>query len=238
VTDFALDQWRAGEHTEEREAALAAHLRGCARCRARNELLECERAAFLARAPTLEDNARLARRHERADRARRTPALRVALTLAAAAAAVLAVVASRPGTDHAAGERRKGGVGVGFYVKRGAHIMRGSTEDPVHPGDLLRFTYTSDAPAYWALLGRDAHAASVYFPSTIGAARLPAGHDRPLDFSLELDGQLGVERLFVVRCPQAFALEPLRRALASDGDLRAPAPCHVERIALRKEPPP
>lgn len=242
VTDLAFDQWRAGEQTKEREAALDEHLRGCARCRVRSELLEREHAAFLARAPTLEDNARFIRRSERRARAAFSPARRVALSLAAAC--VLGVVTSlatswpaRRGEEHAAGERRKGGAFVGFYVKRGARVMRGSTEDPVHPGDQLRFTYSSDAPAYWALLGRDAHDASVYFPATTDAARLPAGQDEPFDFSLELDEQLGVERLFVVTCPRAYPLEPLRRALASEGDVRAPDDCRVQRIALRKEPP-
>lgn len=237
VTDLGFDRWFAGEHTPEGNAAIDAHLSACARCRVRGELLGRERAAFLERAPTLAAHERFVRPEEPAPIALPSRSTRVALWLVAAAVVGLAVITPWPAAREQAGERRKGGFGVGFYVKRGERVMRGSTDEAVHPGDLLRFTYSSDAPAYWALLGRDAQDASVYFPASRETARLPAGRDQPLDFSLELDEQLGVERLFVVACPRPYPLEPLRRALLSEGDPRAPAECRVERIALRKEAP-
>jgi hypothetical protein len=75
----------------------------------------------------------------------------------------------------------------------------------------------------------------VYFPAPDQAARVAAGRDQALDFSLELDGQLGEERLYLVLCPAGYALAPLRDELEKNGELRAPAGCRLERVALRKE---
>ena len=243
VTDLVFDQWFAGECGDARVARIEQHLRSCARCRLRGELIERDRAAFLAKAPTLADNARHARgsRSPAPERMRRGLWLSVAAATAAAAIAVLALMpaaGSHEQAPAAAGERRKGGFHVGFYVKRGGEVQRGASGDTVYPGDLLRFTYSSDVPTYLALLGRDERDASVYFPASGDASRVTAGSDQPLDFSLELDAQLGSERLYAVACPAAFALAPLRETLLRAGELPVPPGCRVERIALRKEAPP
>jgi hypothetical protein len=106
-----------------------------------------------------------------------------------------------------------------------------------YPGDQLRFTYSSARAAYLAVLGHDARAASVYFPSGESAVRVESGRDLPLDFSLELDAQLGEEQLYVVLCPSQYALSPLRAELEASGQLRGATGCLVERITLRKEAP-
>jgi hypothetical protein len=246
VTDLAFDRWFAYEHDEARAAQLAEHLRSCARCRVRGELLAREREAFLSKAPSLAANAERARTLRRADRGwLRAPRTWLAAAAAAgAAAAMLLAWAAGPRESaqryaHAGdGERRKGGFNVGFYVKRGPIVQRGVSGDTVHPGDQLGFTYSSETPVYLALLGSDGRSASVYFPASDSAVRVPAGSDVALDFSLELDEQLGTERLFAVSCPAPYALAPLRRALLERGDLPAPAGCRVERIALHKQAAP
>ena len=122
-------------------------------------------------------------------------------------------------------------------MKRGSHVERGVNGGTACPGDQLRFTYSSERPAYLAVLGHDERAASVYFPSGQSAVRVEGGRDRPLDFSLELDEQLGEEQLYLVLCPSQYALSPLLAELEARGELRAGADCLVERIALHKEAP-
>jgi hypothetical protein len=250
ATDLVFDQWFGGEHTKERVSQLQAHLQTCTRCRLRGELIERERVAFLTKAPTMAANASIVRQAA----ARRAPARAsfarsswysvaalAGLTLIAVVVGVLPAVRSRmPEPD---GERRKGGFQVGFFVKRGGEVRRGASGEVVYPGDLLRFTYSSEHPMYLALLGRDAHDASVYFPLSgpgpaAEAARVAPGSEQALDFSLELDAQLGTERLFAVSCPTPFALRPLQQALLHAGELKPGADCRVEQIALQKQAPP
>lgn len=236
VTDLGFDLWFARECSEQQTARLQAHLDSCARCRVRGELLERERHAFLSQMPTLADHAEYTRRLRRSPPGPlRSARSWLPLAAAAAAATVIALVippVSRPS------ERLKGGFSIGFYLKHGERVRRGVSGETVYPGDQLRFTYSSDAPIYLALFGRDEHGASLYFPASAEAVRVAAGRERALDFSLEFDAQLGTEQLFVVSCPTAYPLAPLRDALLDTSDLQLPAACRVERIALRKEAPP
>jgi hypothetical protein len=108
----------------------------------------------------------------------------------------------------------------------------------VHPGDLLRFTYTSRQDAHLALINVDQQAVTVYFPSG-GSTSQPirAADKQALDFSVELDDRTGTERVFAVFCPEPFSL-----AAAMDG-LRGPQPappegCLLDRITLEKAPKP
>jgi hypothetical protein len=248
VSDLGFDEWFADEGSPDERARFTAHLQTCTRCRLRGELFDRERAAFLAKAPTLDANADWAQRSRQAKRAQRLRGAPAWLGLSAAAVIGMLVawiglpfkpwattgVTAAPDT----GERSKGAAQVGFYIKRGEHVQRGANGDTVYPGDQLRFTYSSVRPMYLALLGRDQRTASVYFPSGAQAARVDSARDRALDFSLELDAQLGDERLFAMLCPNEFALGPLRAELEASGELHAAAECRVERIALRKAAPP
>jgi hypothetical protein len=197
----------------------------------------------LAKAPTIAANAE----HARRSRARHSPVRRLGapVWLGLLVIALIGAFGSqlgspeRPGaaTPADGGERLKGRSQVGFYIKRGSRVERGVNGGIAYPGDQLRFTYSSEHPAYLAVLGRDARSASVYFPSGDSAVRIEAGRHVPLDFSLELDAQLGEERLYVVLCPAEYGLAPLRAELEASGQLRAAADCFMERIALHKQAP-
>jgi hypothetical protein len=240
ATDLAFDQWFAHEYTPGRTARFEEHLRICTRCRVRGELFERERAKFLASAPTLSANETRLRQLRAISPGRRRFSVARWLPFAVAAVAALGLVpAIRSLTSDAAdgGVRSKGGFYVGFYVKHGEAVRPGASGDVVHPGDQLRFTVSSKKPVYLALLGRDEHTASVYFPAAFDAARIAAGSEEPLDFSLELDPQLGTELLFAVACPIAFPVAPLRAALQTERNLKLPADCQIERITLQKEQP-
>jgi hypothetical protein len=132
--------------------------------------------------------------------------------------------------------RSKGGPSIGVYVKRGEQIRRGSTGEVVVPGELLRFTYSSERPAYFALLHADATRASVHFPLRAEAEKIGPGRDVPLDFSIRLDSRLGAERVYGLFCEEPIALEPVRAQLERSGELPALPRCWVDRLVLDKRP--
>ena len=113
-------------------------------------------------------------------------------------------------------------------VARALHAAHPATR--VYPGDLLRFTYSNAAPAYLALLGRDRRSASVYFPAADQAERVAAGRDQALDFSLELDGELGEERLYCAVPGRVRVGTATRRARE---ERRATRACRVPARAHR-----
>jgi hypothetical protein len=235
ITDFTFDRWYAGELSAAQQRELQTHLESCVHCSLRCEQLERQRAAFHRRAPDWQSFA-----------ARRTPArARVqggrwrgprwtVLGLAAAAALALFVVP----TDHerTPAVRSKGKASIGFYVKRGEQVRRGASGERVRPGEVVRFLYSTERRAYFALLHADAARASVYFPSATHASLVAPGREVALDFAIRLDPMLGAERLYGLFCAEPVALEPLRAGLEAAGELHAVAGCQIDRIVLHKEP--
>jgi hypothetical protein len=242
ISDLAFDQWEAGELARERSDELARHLAQCARCSGQRQSLRAQAQAFIdgpgrpERLPRLQ--ARLVQ--QRTGRPRPRDVLRAlpvaaGLVAAAAAAAVLLVLA--PGDpEHAT--RRKGSAAVGFFVKRGERVQRGSDGERVQPGDQLRFTLRSDRPTHLSILSLDARGVvSVYYPRTAAARPLqPVGEELALDAGVELDDTLGPETIFAVRCPTPPAVDALRSTLQRARTLPAPPGCEIDVLRLFKEP--
>jgi hypothetical protein len=152
-----------------------------------------------------------------------------------------------PALGGGASLRRKGSAAVGFFVKRGDRVQRGSDGEHVQPGDQLRFTLRSDRPTQLAILSLDARGVvSVYFPRTEGQGALrPIGEELALDAGVELDATLGPETIFAIRCPTPPALaahpthptlDTLRNTLQRTRTLPAPPGCEVDVLRLFKEP--
>ena len=232
LSDLALDEWSNDELDEGERQRVEEHVSQCERCRARHQELERERAAFYAAAPSFERHA--VRFVPGAKPRRRT---RRALTLGAglAALAALAVVALSPSEPF--GTRSKGGPSIAYFVKRGEVVVPGSATTTLHPGDLLRFTYSASSEYHLALFNLDSRAASIYFPSTPRAARVPPGDRVPLDFSVELDAMAGVEHVYALFCADSVELEPVRATLFTSRKLPVPSGCHVDSLTLRKAAP-
>lgn len=238
VSNYALDRWVAGELSHGEQNALQEHLERCARCSLRCDEVTRHREAFFERVPSW-DALASGRGHTpgRASRSWATP------LLAAVAVAVLGVgVAGGFGSREQHGSldgtiRTKGGPSIGFFVKRGEQIRRGSTGEVVAPGELLRFTYSSEQPAYFALLHADSHGANIYYPTQSDSARIAGGRDVPLDFSIRLDDLLGIERLYGVFCEQSIPLEPVRTQLERAGRVPNLPGCRVDPLILDKRSP-
>jgi hypothetical protein len=229
LSDRRLDALSAGELESEAAGAAREHLARCARCAARREALARDAEAFLAAHP-----APPAQRVVALSTRRRPRALWWSAGLAAAAALLFMVRSPEPQ------ERSKGEGSVGFFVRHGDTVRRGSSGERVMPGDALRFVVSQREPSHVAVLSRDAAGqASVYFPAGEHAVLVDAGVEHALDSSVILDEVLGTERLYALRCTRAVELAPLRaRLAASEVEPAWPQGCQVERLTLLKVWPP
>jgi hypothetical protein len=122
-------------------------------------------------------------------------------------------------------------------VKRQGRVWAADSGTLLEPGDLVRFTYSSEHACYLALFGQDARATQVYFPNGARAAFVRGGAAVPLDFSVELDTTPGEEHVHALFCDSSIELAPLRAALAETGRLAAPEGCKVQTLSLRKAGP-
>jgi anti-sigma factor RsiW len=237
LSDLVLDEWISGELDAARQGDVQRHLAACVRCAERHAAFSREQDAFLAAAPGFDACAEKAgRTAPPRTRAPRRPMRSLGFGAAALAACAIVLLALRPAGESSA--RTKGdGPHIGFFVKRGERVSRGQSGQAVQPGDLLRFTYSSDRPRYLALFNRDRHGASVYYPAGASAAQVAPGSGIALGFSVELDDSLGSERIYAVFCPEPFALEPLRAELARAAALQAPAGCGLDVTEIVKEAP-
>ena len=246
VSDLTFDRWLAdGDSPQAEHADVQAHLACCARCALRLEAITASRETFLRRQPSW-NALHAARAHMATDTASTTTgdvgarsrarALWVGGVAGSLAAAALALIALRSPHDGAAveGVRTKGGASIGAYLNRDGAVDRLVDGDAVHPGDRLRFVYSSEAPSHFGLLQYDGTSASIYHPLGQNAAAVEPGRDVPLDFSIRLDAAGHYERLFGVFCHEPVALEPLRAQLQNTGRFTPPPGCHVDELALDK----
>jgi hypothetical protein len=235
ITDLRFDRFHAGELSGADERSLRTHLSSCARCGLRCDLLERQRTAFYLRAADWQSFA--ARRAAPPTDKRRAFGRGARWAVLSAAAALAVALFVRPAPDERVPSvRSKGGPALGFYVKQGEQVRRGASGERVRPGELVRFVYSVDRPAYFALLHSDTARASIYFPTGLHASAVEPGRDVALDFAIRLDSQLGAERVYGLFCAEPITLEPLRAQLETIGDLPSIAGCQVDRLVLHKEP--
>jgi hypothetical protein len=223
LSAFRLDRFRLGELPPEEAQEVEAHLQGCERCRAADEVLASAEAEFhTSGAPLL--------------RLRPPARLVVGASLAAAGLAAVLVVALVPAT----GIRNKGApVSVGMYVQHGQAVRRALPGEAVAPGDSVRFSYSSRTPAYLAILSVDgAGVATVYFPDGPETVSVPEASEAALPLATQLDGVLGEETVVALFCRRSRALEPVRQALQASGAALPEVPgCTLATFHFTKRAP-
>ena len=233
LSDLRLDAYLAEDVSAEEAGTIRAHLEHCQRCQARLGALTSTRAHYLA------GPAAVSFRHELELRASRrrgpklgAPYVYVLGSALAVAAAILLLVLPRTQLETGAETRLKGGQRLGFYVQHAGRTRRGSDGERAVPGDLLRFTYSTDRAVQFAVLSYDpAKHASVYVPFMSVAPGVNVG--APL--SVELDASLGVELLYGMFCQQRPAVSDLLRVLEERaGAPPAAAGCEVVRLQIMK----
>ena len=224
ISDLRYDRWRAGELGPSAEAELRAHLAGCALCAARLQEIDAAAAAFDA-APAAE----LRNRH--AARRRRKLLWASPWALAAAAALWLSMPAAKEPSV-----RLKGEYNFGFYVLHAGNVRRGGPDEPLAPGDRVRFTARASTAAYFAVLSLDSSGrANIYYPAAALAALLASDREQPLEASVVLDAVPGRERWYALFCAEPVQLAPLREALEKDGEhWQPPERCETQSLVVRK----
>lgn len=245
-SDFVLDRALADELDAAERGRLVAHLAQCDACRERHDGMSADHASFLSHAPSFQAHAELVkelaqRSHVAGMEGKRAGGQRtsrrtawLALSSACAAAASLWLVLAKPTTLVDPQTRTKGSAQLSFFIKHGAHVTRGRSGSEVYPSDVLRFTYSSPEAVHLAIFGRDAHGATLYFPTQGASAALPAGVDVPLDFGVELDAQPGPEAIYGVFCSQPFDAQALRLRLQAADAPSAPEACSLRVLQLQK----
>ncbi len=244
-SDFQLDQFDCGEASQQTTALCARHRDQCPHCATRFVVRAAASRAFLGEADVRNPFrspaavSALDRRPGEPVRSRsgRHP-WRVLAWAAPALAAGLALFVLHgrlPSSPRADQIRTKGGLRMGFFVRRGDNTAPGGPFESVHPGDALQFTVHAPSAGFVAILSLDANGqASVYFPEGSTAAAVEAG-EQVLPQSTVLDRVLGSEHLVAVLCPHRFDAEDLRRRLAktAPGGFQVPG-CLVDSTMIKK----
>lgn len=234
ISELTFDQWHSGELPPACEAPLRAHLAACVACAARRGHMLEQAEAYLARPESTATFERLFAQRATS----RAGSGRWLAVLGVAAVAALALVSWLPRPEPFA-TRSKGGMQVGFFVKRAQGVVRGAPEELLHPGDRLRFTLRSDRAGYPAILALDQQGTvSVYYPSDEEQPVLPVdatSDEVVLDAATELDAVVGRETIYALLCERPLPITQLRRTLARKGSLSAPKGCLLDVLRIHKE---
>lgn len=221
-SEFALERLRFGElagHPEE--SLLLAHLEGCSECRQRQRALaETESPALDSAALWARSSAGRGNKRQAWWRRGRLRWPVIALAGATAAAAIV-LLARKPSPDLLT----KGSTSrLGVIVKRrDGSIARIEPGARLAPGDRLRFEVFTGLPqANIALVMLDsAGVVTRLAPRGGGPLSIAGGKRVLLDEAVELDGNLGAERVVLVTCTHALDANEVvaraRRALADVG---------------------
>jgi hypothetical protein len=232
VSDLTFDEWRAEELPPDVVAGLEEHVRGCPDCTARKHSLDAQAAAFLAARPSWQGTD--APNGPVKPARWRAPVLFGwgAAALATAAAIAVLLRPADPGETRTKGS----GAALGFFVKRGERVEPGSDREKVRPGDVLRFTVSTNKVVHVAVLGFDARGvASVYYPPDGVARALGPGRGIPLDVGVELDDASGEERIFGVFCENPPNVGEIRAELQRAGALSYRPGCSIDMLRLEKD---
>ncbi|MBN2362035.1 MAG: zf-HC2 domain-containing protein [Deltaproteobacteria bacterium] len=204
VTPHQLRRYAAGELDPTAAERVARHLEQCLDCAAIVAEIRSDQAAFCTVMPferfAADHERRLATHRPLTGLARWWRSLRwpAALTAAAAATALVALwVVSGPDD----GVRLKGGQAtIGFLVKQGDQIRRGSDGEPLTAGDRIQFLVRADARARaMVLVGIDGRGAvTVYGAESLTEQTKGEPEVRLLPESVILDDAIGPERFFAV----------------------------------------
>ena len=242
LSDLTLDRLLAGELDDpavrsQRDIALA-HLAVCPSCQRRRAEIEAQPAL----APDRELRRSLPRQP---GSGRRLPFL-VAMSVLAAAAAVMLFARPRPhGAPPEPATTRIKGSEFGFEIvfKSQSDGRAGTVlpHVPLHPGDGIGFRVRSRAGGYLASVSVDgAGVVSSYLPGPAGAMPLLPPGAQTVEGGVSLDAVAGRETLVAVLCAEAAdaarALPAMKAGVASGGEVpRLDLPCQQARAVLFKD---
>lgn len=229
-SDYALDALLAGEPA----ASTRTHLSTCAECTGRLERIESDRQTFRDGAPVLRGR----RAQPAVGLGHRVRQWLIPGGALVAAVAVLLLWLRAPATsEHEGAEvtRSKGGVSLGFYVKRNGMVTRGIDGAPLHGNDAIRFTYTSKQASHLVIASRDgAGAISVYYADGDSSAAAPAGADVAISESVLLDNALGPELVYGFFCAERTSVSAITQAIGAAQGAPSLDACSVAALRWMK----
>jgi hypothetical protein len=217
-SEDALERLEMGLLGPERARALREHLGGCPTCRTRAENLAAERKELESRTdPGVFARKVLIRAEQRAPARHdwRSWFKLGALLVPVAAAGLVLLLRPAP---HPADDFYEG-------VKGSTHLQlfspRGKVEDgaQVHPGEALRFVYSSPQAGYLLVAGLNERGELFpYYPlEGTESARVEAGSGVALPGSVVLDETLGQERFYLLVTERPLRVADLRDAVRAAG---------------------
>jgi hypothetical protein len=127
---------------------------------------------------------------------------------------------------------------IAASLTRNGQTSQLTSDQVVFPGDRVQFRYSAKRPVQLALLHAVRDEAGVWYPplhqggTTVAA---PAGTNRPIDLTLELDNRAGAERVYALFCESSQELEPIRRELQKTEELPRLPGCQVDSMTLVKK---
>jgi hypothetical protein len=211
ASDLALDRLAAAEVDEAERGRLNAHLASCAACAGRNATLIADRAQFAAQAAFANLAADAVMRSQKGSDTRSILLRRFFLPFGLVGAMGLISVLMAGRHEN----RTKGEFSLSTYVLHPERGTEGSLHlgEPLHPGDKLQFRYNGTRDGNLTIVAVDESGkVSVYYPPTVAAAPVTAGHDVPLSSAVELDATLGREVIVGVRCDAPLAVDEIANA--------------------------
>jgi hypothetical protein len=231
LSDLAIDRWLVGELDEAGIDLAEQHIEACARCHARYREVQADREAFLAVPPPLKRPVRRA-----PPRWRTYWVSAGALTAAVAALLVwLSLRGSEPDGESDRTRLKGAGFSIGFYVLRDGNVFEPRADEPLRPGDAVRFALGAARDTHVLILGKDsAGVVSVYYSDGPYAARVEASGDEiRLPESVTLDDVLGPEDVVALFCELAVLAEPIAASWRT-GELEIPERCSARSLRWTK----
>lgn len=229
LSDLTLDCLLLDELDDRTRNQALAHLEGCAACAARRRELNDDRVGFQQSQRRPEGGRVVALAGWRARRGW------VAGAAGALVAASLALVVTRVRPDdEGAGERRKGGAFVSWYLQRGGEVRQGRADDVLQQGDRLRFTLFAEGPGFGAVVSRvdEGHGGFTIPGGGRMGVLVPGANELP--GAIELDAAEGSEALVAFRCARELPMEELRAAARAPTVADPPEGCEAAALSLQK----
>jgi hypothetical protein len=234
ASDLRLERWLSGELADEEIATLRAHLATCEPCRARHALLESEHRALSEQLPPLPATSSSGVVSALQPRYLVARAM-IGLGSLAAALALWLSLDDRTPVPLTRTKGSNDSVQLDWVIRRNGAVFTPGAEDPLRPGDALRFGLRAKQSGHASVLSLDGEGrASVYHDWV----SIEADARQLLPGAVELDDVVGEEHLYGIVCEQVsplFALQDAIRRAPAQPEL--PVGCAVDHHVVRKERP-
>lgn len=227
LSDLQFDRLRLGELQDEEHVVEECHLAFCARCRRRQAHLNAQ----VLKVPPFPQRPRPSEPKKSGGKKKRF----FEAALAALVTTCMLIALGNTAIDAPRSTRSKGETPLSYFILREGRVLRPENIHTLLPQDRIRFAMNLNEDTNVAILSLDSHgAATIYYSDGAMSAHLAAGREVLAHSSVELDGSLGLEKLYALLCTEPFEVEPLRSELEEFHHLSVPDNCRVDVLQFTK----